>query len=128
MRRLRITIGNRSYDVTVEDLTERDPYQPVSAPHHVAPPPGPAPTAPTSAQAAPHPPAAAGAVTSPMAGVIKSVLVKPSDQVKQGEPLVVLEAMKMENHIAAHVAGTVKTIHVKDGDSVREGHVLLELE
>ena len=128
MRKLRITIGNKSWDVTVEDLTEGDSYQtsPMSA--HPAQPTA-APPAPGQPQAAaPHVPVDKGAVISPMSGVIKSVLVKQTDQVKPGQPLVILEAMKMENQISAHVAGTVKNIHVKAGDSVREGHVLLELE
>ncbi len=54
----------------------------------------------------------AGAVTSPMAGAIKSILVKEGDVVKQGQALVILEAMKMENQITAPVAGTVKSINV----------------
>ena len=66
--------------------------------------------------------------TAGVAGVIKSVLVKTSDQVTQGQPLVVLEAMKMENQITAPMAGSVKSIDVDEGDSVKEGHVLLILE
>ncbi len=129
MRKLRITVGNKSYDVLVEDLTEADSYQTSSVP--------PTPTATSSipvqpsgmaGPAATNQPTAAGAVTSPMAGVIKSVLVKLSAQVKQGQPLVVLEAMKMENQISAPVAGTVKSIDVHEGDSVREGQVLVVLE
>ncbi|MCA9119432.1 MAG: biotin/lipoyl-binding protein [Planctomycetaceae bacterium] len=129
MKRLRITVENKSYDVTVEDLTEADPYQlPVT----------PAPTSPTSNAPAqpvasatrpkPQLPVDSGAVTSPMAGSIKSVLVKPGDSVKQGQPLVVLEAMKMENQITAPVAGTVKSVDVTIGEAVQEGHVLVVLE
>jgi glutaconyl-CoA/methylmalonyl-CoA decarboxylase subunit gamma len=129
MRKLRITIGNKSYDVTVEDLTDVDSYQTSSLPvQPAAPPSAPGGTPPSAPSAEPHQAVADGAVTCPMAGVIKSVLVKLSDQVKQGQPLVVLEAMKMENQIAAHVAGIVKSINVQEGDSVREGHVLLVLE
>lgn len=67
-------------------------------------------------------------MTSPMAGVIKSVLVKQADHVKRGQPLVVLEAMKMESQITAPADGTVQRVEVAEGDSVREGHVLLVLE
>ena len=63
-----------------------------------------------------------------MAGVIRAVLVKLTEQVKSGQPLVVLEAMKMENQITAPVAGTVTRIDVKEGESVAEGHVLVVLE
>ncbi len=67
-------------------------------------------------------------VTSPMAGAIKSILVKQGDSVKQAQPLVILDAMKMENQISAPVAGTVVKIDVAAGDSVTEGQVLLVLE
>ncbi len=63
-----------------------------------------------------------------MAGVIKAVLVKPADEVKQGQALIILEAMKMENQITAPVAGRIKQVDVKEGDSVQEGHVLLVVE
>lgn len=128
MRKLRITIGNRSWDVTVEDLTEGDSYQTSPMTMHPAQPTAAPPSGQPPQPVAPHVPVDGGAVTSPMSGVIKSVLVNTSDQVKLGQPLIVLEAMKMENQISAHVAGTVKSVHVKEGDSVREGHVLLELE
>jgi len=77
---------------------------------------------------APNLPIDAGAVTSPMAGVIKSILVKAADAVEQRQALVVLEAMKMENQITAPAAGTVKNVDASEGDSVQEGHVLLVLE
>jgi biotin carboxyl carrier protein len=126
MKKLRITIENKSYDVTVEDLTEADPYQ--ISPASVQPQAAPAQATPNATAAKPKLPMDAGAVTSPMAGTIKSVLVKPGDTVKQGQPLVVLEAMKMENQITAPVAGCVKSVDVKAGDSVQESHVLVVLE
>ncbi|MCA9264645.1 MAG: biotin/lipoyl-binding protein [Planctomycetales bacterium] len=129
MRKLRITIENKSYEVTVEDLTDPDDYRaplmpapaPVSAPSGVTPPQRVESTKPTQ-------PAAAGAVTSPMAGVIQSVSVKPGDSVQVGQTLVVLEAMKMENQITAPAAGTVREVNVKAGDSVGEGQVLVVVE
>lgn len=128
MKKLRITIGNRSYEVTVEDITEPTslsaPIQPSSA-STPATPTAPRPVAPA---AQPDMAVEVGAVTSPMAGVIRAVLVKPGEDVKQGRPLVVLEAMKMENQITAPIAGTVKVINVREGDSVQEGFVLLVLE
>jgi len=63
-----------------------------------------------------------------MAGVIRSLLIKPGDTVTRGQGMVVLEAMKMENQITAPVAGTVKSIDVAAGDSVIEGQVLVVLE
>ncbi len=128
MKKLRITIGNKSYDVTVEDMTEADSYRTSAAPVQPSQPAA-APVSPQSA-AAPKPqlPIDGGSVTSPMAGAIKSLLVKQGDSVKQSQPLVILEAMKMENQITAPVAGTVKSVDVAEGDSVQEGHVLLVLE
>lgn len=129
MKILRITVGNKSYDVTVEDLTEADSYQTSTAPAESNPASA-APVQPARSAAPPKPqlPIDAGAVTSPMAGAIKSILVKQGDSVKQGQPLVILEAMKMENQITAPVAGTVKSFDVTEGGSVEEGHVLLVLE
>ena len=129
MKKLRITIENKSYEVTVEDLTEADSYQTPPTPTQPSPvAAAPAQPAPGAAQAKPQLPIDAGAVTSPMAGAIKSVLVKPGDSVKQGQPLVILEAMKMENQITAPVVGAVKSVNVAVGESVQEGHVLVVLE
>ena len=131
MKRLRITVGNKSYDVTVEDLSEEDGY---TAPLSLTPPtqqptgPSPAPAPVAARQAStPQPSAESGAVTSPMAGAIRSVLVKPGDSVKQGQGVVILEAMKMENQISAPVDGTVQSVEVAEGDSVTEGAVLVVL-
>ena len=128
MKKLRITVGNKSYDVIVEDLTEPASYSApaVSRTPGIAPA-TPAPAAPTAA-ARSSLPVESGAVTSPMAGAIKSILVKQGDSVKQAQPLVILDAMKMENQISAPVAGTVVKIDVAAGDSVTEGQVLLVLE
>ena len=52
-----------------------------------------------------------------MAGAIKSIKVEVGTSVTQGQTLIVLEAMKMENQITAPTAGTVKSIEVKEGDS-----------
>lgn len=127
MKKLRITVGNKSYDVTVEDLSGADAYP---APGILPPQPTSAspPLAPVAAAAKPQVPVGSGAVTSPMAGVIRSLLVKPGDSVDRGQGMVILEAMKMENQITAPVAGTVKNVDVSEGDSVAEGQVLVVLE
>ena len=129
MRKLRITIGNKSYEVTVEDLTEAGSYQTPTPPAQARPTPQEsAPPAQSSEPTQPKSPVDKGAVTSPMAGVIKSVLVNAEESVHQGQALIVLEAMKMENRITAPIAGTVKKVEVEAGASVQEGDVLLVLE
>jgi len=70
-------------------------------------------------------PGAAGAVKSPLPGVVLEVNVKPGDQVKVGQRLLVLEAMKMENNIDSDKEGKVIEVKVNKGDSVLEGDVLV---
>ncbi len=65
-------------------------------------------------------------VKAPMPGLIIDLKVKAGDTVNPGDPLLVLEAMKMENIIKSTGQGTVKNVKVKKGDSVEKGQVLLE--
>jgi len=60
-------------------------------------------------------------VESPLPGVVIEVSVKEGQAVRQGQKVAVLEAMKMENEIAATADGTITAIHVSKGDSVLEG-------
>ncbi|HEY5173520.1 MAG TPA: biotin/lipoyl-containing protein, partial [Acidimicrobiia bacterium] len=69
-----------------------------------------------------------GTVTAPMQGTIVKVLVELGAEVAIGQALVVLEAMKMENHINAETSGTVKELRVTAGDSVGTGDVLAVIE
>jgi len=66
-----------------------------------------------------------GAVTAPMTGKIVSVKVKKGDEVKEGQVVCVLEAMKMENEITAPRSGRIKEIRVSEGTAVNEGEILL---
>jgi len=68
-----------------------------------------------------------GEVRSVMPGVVKEVRVAPGDPVAAGGPLLVLEAMKMENEIRAPGAGVVKAVHVKPGDAVEKGALLVTM-
>lgn len=87
--------------------------------------------APAAAPVAPSKPkpavAGSGAVTAPLNGKIVQVLVKPGDQVKAGDTVCTLEAMKMENSITTESAGTVKAVLVSPGDQVDGGQALVEL-
>jgi pyruvate carboxylase subunit B len=60
-----------------------------------------------------------------MPGMIIRYEVKEGDAVKEGDVVLVLEAMKMENSITSPVTGSVKKINFKDGESVQKGDVLL---
>ena len=66
-------------------------------------------------------------ITAPMNGVIVSVLCQPGQVVEAGDPLVVMEAMKMECNINAPVAGTITTVFYQDGDMVEDGAELIQL-
>ncbi len=68
------------------------------------------------------------AVTAPMQGTIVSIDTHEGDQVRRGQQLLVMEAMKMEHVIAAHVGGVVRQIAVARGDAVFEGHPLVFIE
>lgn len=70
----------------------------------------------------------AGSLQAPMPGKVLRVDVKQGQQVKKGESILILEAMKMENAIRAPGDGIVKRIHVKAGDAVEKGCVLVEME
>jgi biotin carboxyl carrier protein len=63
-----------------------------------------------------------------MTGKILSVKVKKGDQVKKGETLCILEAMKMENEITTSKAGTVREVYVFEGSSVSEGDTLFIID
>jgi 3-methylcrotonyl-CoA carboxylase alpha subunit len=68
-----------------------------------------------------------GRLTAPMPGKVVSFAVKPGDKVRKGQPLAVMEAMKMEHTIAAPVDGTVQELLYAPGDQVAEGAELLKL-
>lgn len=69
----------------------------------------------------------AGTLLSPMPGRVLKVLVAEGDVVESGAPLVVVEAMKMENELTAQRAGTVKKVHVTAGQTVESGAKLVEV-
>ncbi|MGW8247357.1 MAG: sodium-extruding oxaloacetate decarboxylase subunit alpha [Acidiferrobacterales bacterium] len=68
-----------------------------------------------------------GDVTTSMPGTVVEVLVKEGDTVKAGDPVLIIEAMKMENEVQAPVGGTVNQVNVKKGESVNPDEALMEI-
>lgn len=118
MKNLKITVNGTTYDVQVEETGAS------SAPVASAP----APAAAPAQAAAPAPSAGAGTkVESPMPGTVLDIKVANGATVNEGDPVVILEAMKMENEINAPCSGTVTSICVNKGDSVDSGTVLVTI-
>ena len=69
-----------------------------------------------------------GRVDAPMPGLILEVSVQVGQEVNEGEPLLILEAMKMENVITSPRAGTIKSIEIKKGDAVEKKQLLITYE
>jgi biotin carboxyl carrier protein len=100
----RVTVGQREFDLEV--LTPAEAVEAVSAAREAGP----------------------SRLTAPIPGKVVAVKVKPGDQIEPGQALVVLEAMKMENELAAEQAGTVAAVHAVAGDTVEGGELLVELD
>lgn len=66
-------------------------------------------------------------IEAPMPGKIIDILVEEGSEVKEGEPIIILEAMKMQNEILSHVSGVVKLVEVKKGDSVMKDDLMIEI-
>lgn len=118
MKSYTITVNGNVYDVTVEENTNGAP---AAAPAPRAAAPAPAPAA--------KPAAAAGAagsisITAGAAGKVVDVVAAPGAAVKKGDPVVVLEIMKMETPVVAPQDGTVVSVEVAKGETVESGAVL----
>jgi len=152
MKNYKFTIHNNSYSVDIVDIEDKVasvevngiPYQvememeirkPVSVPKKVVKVATPStvidnPTQPPQPKVGTVPAAAAAPsggslIKSPLPGVVLDIYVKVGDTVKQGQRILMLEAMKMENNIDADKEGVVKEIRVRKNDSVMEGDVLI---
>jgi biotin carboxyl carrier protein len=69
-----------------------------------------------------------GSLTAQMPGQVMQVMVSESDVIEIGQPLMILEAMKMETRVTAPIAGTVKKLLVNEGDTIERGQQLIEIE
>lgn len=70
----------------------------------------------------------AGELNAPMPGKILELMVKEGDEVTLGDPVAILEAMKMENELKAPLSGIVTTVVVNEGDSLDKNELILEIE
>ena len=139
-----VKVNGKEYDVEVEKLggpyaslsrstayVQGVPVAPVASP---APAPAPVAAAPAPApKPAPAPAAAPSSsggvdIVSPMPGKVFKLVAQPGEQVAEGQVVMILEAMKMENEIVAPQAGTVDAILVKEGDLVETDTVLATLK
>lgn len=152
MRSFKVNVNGQSYDVDVEEIgggqgggsvqplqTGRKssipsrPSKPqvASAPKPTptkAAAPAPKPVAKQEAPKAAQPSSGGASVNAPMPGVVLDIKVNLGDQVNEGDTLIILEAMKMENEITAVSAGKIGDIPVKKGDSVNAGDTLVVIE
>lgn len=101
MRKFIVTIEGKNYEVGVEEVGADTSVAPVAAAVAAAP------AAPAVAAAPSAAPAAGEQLLSPFPGLIKKFLVKEGDTVQKDQPVLVLEAMKMDNDITAPVAGKI---------------------
>jgi methylmalonyl-CoA carboxyltransferase small subunit len=129
--KLKITIDGKQYEVEVEVAEEEKPS---SGPYYYV-----APQNPVSLPSPPPPPPGAGAAhggdvdeskvcRSPIAGVTVRINVQTGQQIQANDPILVLEAMKMETNITSPVSGKVKAINTGVGEGVQIGQILVEFE
>ncbi|MBS0511885.1 MAG: biotin/lipoyl-binding protein [Proteobacteria bacterium] len=128
--KLRITINDKTFDVDVEvaeaDVTTLPPAYPVGsavlAGSVATPPPAPATSAAASTVSEDK------VCRSPVSGIVVRLIAQPGQQLQVGDPLMVLEAMKMETNISAPIAGRIAALKVAQGDNVQAGQVVVEFE
>ncbi|MDY3042052.1 acetyl-CoA carboxylase biotin carboxyl carrier protein subunit [Streptococcus pluranimalium] len=131
LRKFQISVDGKEYLVEMEEIggTPAPAAAPSPSPA-VAPASAPVaekPVEPTPVPPASSAPAGADALAAPMPGTILKVLVNVGDSVSENQPLMILEAMKMENEIVASSAGTVSAIHVSAGQMVNPGDGLITI-
>ncbi|MGT2947919.1 acetyl-CoA carboxylase biotin carboxyl carrier protein subunit [Streptococcus devriesei] len=129
LRKFKISVDGKEYLVEMEEIGGTP--APVQAAPAAPAPVQEAPKEEVQAQPSPAPaaaaPASADAMPAPMPGTILKILVNVGDAVAENQPLMILEAMKMENEIVAGSAGTVSAIHVTPGQVVNAGDGLITI-
>jgi glutaconyl-CoA decarboxylase len=111
MRKFKIVVNGKAYEVEVEELNGAAV---TSAASETAPAPSPAPAS-----------AGGESITAPLPGTVWKLKTSQGASVKAGDVLLILEAMKMENEIQSPVDGVVSEVRVKEGAAVETGQVLV---
>lgn len=131
----RVKIGEKETEVVVEDVQEKERTEFVKTEHISVGTPlsltssGPASvTSVTSVAAGLAREELKGVVTSMLPGIVLKILVKPGDSVKAGDPVVIIESMKMENEVVSHKNGVVSEVLVKEGQRIETGDALVVIE
>lgn len=119
MKKLKITLLGKTYEVLVEDMGEVSAEQTAYAEHVVTPP---------SVPLSPIERNTATTVSAPMSGTIIDIAVTRGTAVAAGDPLLTLEAMKMQNTIPAPKDGVVREILVNVGDTVSSGAAMFIID
>lgn len=145
MKEYKLKINNNSYTVVIKDVTDDAVLAEVNGKQHIvhidtianltainesqnSTPVSVAPSSPAAPkQTSTTQPAESGAILTPIPGQITSITVSLGEQVRTGQKLLVLEAMKLENSITATMDGTVSEILVAEGDVVNQGQPLIVL-
>jgi len=131
MKQYKVTVNGQSYDVSVEEVAAGAAPAKAAAPAaQAAPAVQPAPAAAPAPAPAPASAPSAGSicVQAPMPGTVMAFKVTVGQQVKRGDVLLILEAMKMENEIVAPQAGKVAALRVPASAAVNTGDPLVDLE
>jgi glutaconyl-CoA/methylmalonyl-CoA decarboxylase subunit gamma len=133
MKKLRVTLNGKVYDLTVEVLEDDEQYvtgsnmpsplppPPASRRKSVEPPPPAAPAAAPRATGSVDP----DTILAPIAGTVQKVFVQAGTHVEEKTPVVMLDAMKMDTYIYAPRSGEVAEVCVNSGDSVQVGTCLI---
>jgi glutaconyl-CoA decarboxylase len=125
MKKFNITVNGSTYQVEVEEVNDAVAAQPLAVKPVVSIPASAAIATTFVPDAAPIAVAAGDTpVTAPMPGKITKVVVQAGQQVSQGDVIMILEAMKMQNEITAPTAGVIKSMHSTVGQSVKVGEVM----
>jgi len=126
-------VDGKTFEVWLEEAAEAYPVATAAAPVAASPAPGapnaPQPKVPTPAVSTTAPTTATGGsnvIASPLPGIVTAIAVREGEEVKAGQELLTLEAMKMKNSIRATHDGKVAAIRVNVGDQVRHNQTLIE--